>query len=152
MATGEGSETIYMVTRGDHVNGGCCFDYGNAETDNDDDGKGTMEALYFGTSNGWGRGQGNGPGSWRTLRMGCGPATRRSAKSDPSRSVGHRHGQGSTGRLCAQGWRCPGGTLLKLYEGKRPVGYDTMKKQGAIILGTGGDNSCHAVSTFYEAP
>ena len=32
-----------------------------AETDNDDDGKGTMEALYFGTSKGWGHGQGNGP-------------------------------------------------------------------------------------------
>ena len=46
---------------GDHVNGGCCFDYGNAETDNLDDGKGTMEALYFGTSKGWGHGQGPGP-------------------------------------------------------------------------------------------
>ena len=43
VATGERAETIYMVTRGDHYNGGCCFDYGNAETDNNDDGKGTME-------------------------------------------------------------------------------------------------------------
>ena len=34
------------MTRGDHYNAGCCFDYGNAETDNDDDGRGTMEALY----------------------------------------------------------------------------------------------------------
>ena len=25
-----------------------------------------------------------------------------------------------------------------------------MRKQGAIILGIGGDNSCHAVGTFYE--
>ena len=40
VATGEMEETMYMVTRGDHVNGGCCFDYGNAETNNDDDGKG----------------------------------------------------------------------------------------------------------------
>jgi hypothetical protein len=31
VATGETEETIYMVTRGDHVNSGCCFDYGNAE-------------------------------------------------------------------------------------------------------------------------
>ena len=56
-----------MVTRGDHVNGGCCFDYGNAETDNDDDGRGTMEALYFGT---WGdRGKGKGP--WVMADMEC---------------------------------------------------------------------------------
>ena len=26
VATGEGEETMYMVTRGDHVNAGCCFD------------------------------------------------------------------------------------------------------------------------------
>ena len=56
-----------MVTRGDHVNGGCCFDYGNAETDNDDDGRGTMEALYFGT---WGdRGKGKGP--WVMADLEC---------------------------------------------------------------------------------
>ena len=60
----------YMVTRGDHFNGGCCFDYGNAETDNLDDGKGTMEALYFGDSKGWGTGRAMGPGSWPTSRMG----------------------------------------------------------------------------------
>ena len=30
---------------------------GNAETDDLDDGKGTMEALYFGTSTGWAHGQ-----------------------------------------------------------------------------------------------
>ena len=56
-----------MVTRGDHVNGGCCYDYGNAETDNDDDGRGTMEALYFGT---WGdRGKGKGP--WVMADLEC---------------------------------------------------------------------------------
>lgn len=71
VATGEMEQTIYMVTSGDHVNGGC--DYGNAETDNNDDGKGTMEALYFGTSSGWGHGQGKGP--W--VMAECGQAARR---------------------------------------------------------------------------
>ena len=42
VATGEMEQSIYMVTRGDHVNAGCCFDYGNAESDNNDDGQGTM--------------------------------------------------------------------------------------------------------------
>ena len=30
----------------------CCFDYGNAETNNLDDGAGTMEAVYFGSAKG----------------------------------------------------------------------------------------------------
>ena len=66
-----------MVTSGRHYNDGCCFDYGNAEVDNNDDkagtgarvrvcvhclprssrGAGTMEAIYFGNSSGWGHGQ-----------------------------------------------------------------------------------------------
>jgi hypothetical protein len=43
------------------------------------------------------------------------------------------------------------GTLKTMYEGARPAnGYDPMKKEGAIILGTGGDNSWAAVGTFFE--
>ena len=38
-----------MVTSGTHVDGGCCFDYGNAETNNDDNGNGHMDAINFGT-------------------------------------------------------------------------------------------------------
>ena len=49
VATGNAEETMYMVTSGTHVNGGCCFDYGNAETNNLDTGAGSMEAIYFGT-------------------------------------------------------------------------------------------------------
>ena len=44
VAKGNEEESIYMVTSGEHVNGGCCFDFGNAEVDNHDDGVGTMEA------------------------------------------------------------------------------------------------------------
>ena len=49
VATGNDAEVIYMVTSGVHYNGGCCFDYGNAEVNNHDDGAGTMEAVYFGS-------------------------------------------------------------------------------------------------------
>ena len=45
IARGDESETMYMVTAGKHYNSGCCFDYGNAETDAHDHGKGTMEVL-----------------------------------------------------------------------------------------------------------
>jgi len=55
--------TYYMVTSGTHVNDGCCFDYGNAESNNHDDGAGTMEAVYFGTCKIWGRGDGE-VGPW----------------------------------------------------------------------------------------
>ena len=42
IATGNEEETIYMVTSGKYYNNRCCFDYGNAEIDNMDDGDGTM--------------------------------------------------------------------------------------------------------------
>jgi hypothetical protein len=41
-------------------------------------------------------------------------------------------------------------TLRTVYDGHRPKGYERMKKEGAIILGTGGDNSAWAAGTFYE--
>ena len=52
---------MYAIFDGTHVNGGCCFDYGNAERNSRNNGNGTMEAIYFGTSRVWGTGTGNGP-------------------------------------------------------------------------------------------
>src|SRR5260221_3767746 len=49
IATGSGSQGVYMVAAGGHVNSGCCFDYGNAETNSRDNGNGHMGAGYFGT-------------------------------------------------------------------------------------------------------
>ena len=37
-----------------------------------------------------------------------------------------------------------------MYDGARPNGYAPMKKQGAIILGIGGDNSNTAGGEFFE--
>src|SRR3954464_12664458 len=44
------------------------------------------------------------------------------------------------------------GGLSTYYDGVRPnaSGYNPMKKEGAIILGIGGDNSVGASGTFYE--
>ncbi|HVU69969.1 MAG TPA: arabinofuranosidase catalytic domain-containing protein, partial [Ktedonobacteraceae bacterium] len=42
IATGDNPEGEYAVFDGTHFNGGCCFDYGNAETNARDDGNGTM--------------------------------------------------------------------------------------------------------------
>merc|ERR1719158_2213700 len=151
VATGETEQTMYMVTRGDHVNAGCCFDYGNAETNNLDDGQGTMEALYFGTSKGWGHGQGDGPWVMADLENGLWAGNERAA---PAPSVKYQYvtamAKGKKGGFALKGGNAQAGALQTLHEGARPAGYETMKKQGAIILGTGGDNSCSAVGTFYE--
>jgi hypothetical protein len=37
-------ESMYMVTSADNVNGGCCFDFGNAEKNNDNNGNGHLDA------------------------------------------------------------------------------------------------------------
>ena len=58
--------------------------------------------------------------------------------------------KGEKGRFALKGGSAQAGPLSTLYEGARPSGYGEMKKQGAIILGIGGDDSCNAVGTFYE--
>ena len=58
--------------------------------------------------------------------------------------------KGKKGGFALKGGNAQEGGLQKLHEGGRPPGYATMKLQGAIILGIGGDASCGAVGTFYE--
>ena len=64
LAKGDEPESMYMVTSQKDLVNGCCFDYGNAETTSNDDGNGTMEALYFGAGVVWGTGYGGKPGPW----------------------------------------------------------------------------------------
>src|SRR5205807_2109261 len=52
IATGDQAQGMYAIFDGTHYNGGCCFDYGNAETSNNDTGNGHMEAIYFGNIKG----------------------------------------------------------------------------------------------------
>ena len=244
IAKGDEAETIYMVTNGKHYNDRCCFDYGNAETNNLDDGAGTMEALYFGNAKGGLNHGGAGNGPWImadmenalwganveqsneesishefvTAMIKCdsahippvpsppptkpGPSNitkghdicpgsgdlsnfvttdadkcnvacygnqdctayvltrgRCFLKSCLSPVVVSRHailGQLPSRQTSRSGhWEIKGGNAqagkLKTYwSGPRAPGYSPMKKQGAIILGIGGDNSDGAVGTFYE--
>ena len=61
-AVDDQAEGQYWVINGQHFNSGCCFDYGNAETDSRDDDNGTMETAYFGNATAWYHG--NPPGPW----------------------------------------------------------------------------------------
>ena len=153
VATGDAPETEYMVTSGTYYNGGCCFDYGNAETNNDDDLAGTMEAVYFGNSTGWGKGAGNGPWVMADLENGlfAGSSFAANAKDTPLTSAYvTAMVKGRSGGFGLKGGNAQSGTLTTIYDGARPSGYDPMKKQGAIILGIGGDNSNSAQGNFFE--
>ena len=71
------------------------------------------------------------------------------------------HLKGRTDGFALKGGDATKGTLATMYDGLRPDpklaccvkppwSYQPMLKQGAIILGTGGDNSNHAEGNFYE--
>jgi len=154
LATGDEPEAIYMVASGKHQNSWCCFDYGNAETNNKDDGPATMEALYFGSSTQWGRGSGSGPWVMADLEDGiyAGGSTAAPATNTPliaAYITGMLKGP-SGNRFVLKGADAQSGGLATKYDGSRPAGYSPQKKQGAIILGVGGDNSHAGEGTFYE--
>ena len=59
--------------------------------------------------------------------------------------------KGDTGNHWAiKGGDAQGGQLRTMFDGRRPPGYHPMRKQGAVLLGIGGDNSDGATGTFYE--
>lgn len=60
--------------------------------------------------------------------------------------------KGGPGRWAIKGGNSVSGALSTYYNGSRPnaSGYNPMSKEGAIILGIGGDNSVGGQGTFYE--
>ncbi len=154
-ATGDNAEGEYAIFDGTHFNGGCCFDYGNAEKNSNDDGNGTMEAIYFGNIRVWGYGSGNGPWIMADLENGLFSGVNQHLNSnDPSVSYRYLTAMvdGGPNHWSIKGGNAQSGNISTFYDGVRPnvSGYNPMRKQGAIILGTGGDNSDGAQGTFYE--
>jgi len=153
IVTGNNSESEYAIFDGTHFNGGCCFDYGNAETNNNDDGAGTMEAIYFGNIKVWGFGSGNGPWIMADMENGLFSGTAVHLNSnDPTTNFRFTTAmiEGGQNQCAILGGNAQSGGLATDFSGVRPSGYNPMKKQGAIILGIGGDNSKGADGTFYE--
>jgi non-reducing end alpha-L-arabinofuranosidase len=154
-ASGDQAQGMYAIFNGTHFNGGCCFDYGNAERNSRDNGNGTMEAIYFGSSRTWGTGTGNGPWIMADLENGLFSGVNAGFNSnDPT--INHRFltaiVKGGPNRWSIRGGNAQSGGLSTFYNGTRPnvAGYNPMRKEGAIILGIGGDNSIGATGTFYE--
>ena len=161
-AVDDQAEGQYWVISGHHYNSGCCFDYGNAETDSRDDGDGTMETTYFGNQPAWYHGEA--PGPWimtdqENNLVGC-------VNDDPNdkfceglETITWRFvtatADGEPHHWRSMGGNAQEGALKVYYDGGRirneRNSYDPMRKQGAILLGNGGDNSNGSSGTFYEA-
>ena len=157
-AVDDQAEGQYWVINGLHFNNGCCFDYGNAEIDSRDDDNGTMETAYFGNNAGpWFHGIL--PGPWietdqENNLAGC-------ANADGSKYCANlptvtwrfvtAMAKGEPHHWTTLGGDAQQGALSVMFDGPRINStYDPMRKQGAILLGNGGDNSNQSQGTFYE--
>ena len=144
VATGGQAEGVYMVTSGRHFNGGCCFDFGNAEVNNLDNGAGHMDAI----------------------NIICGSSCSNPAVGlDMENGIYGMTGVGNadTAFVTAMGAN-DGQSTFAIYEGNAQSGglnttgtiplpgggYTPMSLEGAIILGIGGDNSITSVGSFFE--
>ena len=164
VATGDQEEAMYMVVDGHHYNDKCCYNYGNVETTGNDDGPGTMEAVYFGSDVEWG-GYGQGKGPWVAADLEDGVF-----KGD---DAGYLWGKTHTtpwptaysfvadfvtamlkgpndGTFKLKGADAQLEKLTTVWDGKRKRGYSPRKLQGAIVLGNGGDGSDGGAGTFFE--
>ncbi|WP_405624494.1 alpha-L-arabinofuranosidase B [Streptomyces sp. NBC_01396] len=156
--TGSSPEGAYMITSGTHVNNGCCFDYGNTETDHHADGNGAMDAINFGTECWFGGCSGTGPWVQADLENGLftggSKAWNPSQVSETSHFVTAMLRNNGTTQMALKGANAQSGSLTQFYSGALPTGYNPMHKQGAIILGSGGDccqtNRNASAGTFYE--
>jgi hypothetical protein len=156
-AVDDQAEGQYWVINGLHFNSGCCFDYGNAEIDSRDDDNGTMETAYYGNATPWYHGVP--PGPWimtdqENNLAGC-------ANPDGSRDCANvptitwrfvtAMAKGEPHHWTTLGGDAQRSALSVMFDGPRiDSTYDPMRKQGAILLGNGGDNSNSSQGTFYE--
>jgi non-reducing end alpha-L-arabinofuranosidase len=159
MPLGSSPQGVYMVTSGTHYNAGCCYDYGNGETSRTYVAGPTMDAVNFSGSPAiWGSGAGDGPWIMADLEGGVfSGATTGNNPNNPSQTAKYvtaiEKNNGTTA-FALRGGDATSGKLGTYYSGALPAGKNPMKKQGSIILGSGGDccysNTNASYGTFYE--
>ena len=135
-------EGVYMVTSALHLNSKCCFDLGNAETNNLDNDAGHMDAINIMCHGNpcrpdAGLDMENGIYGHPPVPAGTSFVTDMGA-NDGQHSYAIYQGNAQSGSLTSTG-------IIPL-----PKGYQPMKQEGAILLGTGGDNSNWASGYFFE--
>src|SRR5690606_28011635 len=149
---------VYMVTSGEHYNGGCCYNYGNGQTSRTYEGGPTMDSVYFGNCTIWGTGVGDGP--WVMADMedgivsGSGTGQNPNLESLPFPYVTAMEKNNGTTEFAIRGADATNPTLNTYYKGALPPGKNPMRKEGAVLLGAGGDccysNNNASEGTFYE--
>jgi hypothetical protein len=168
VAVGAEPESVYAVFGGTYTGSDCCFDFGNSEIHGTDDGNGTMDALNF-SRDCWDQcGPAAGPWVEADLENGMFMTGETTSNPDfPTAFIGGSFESGD-GFCCAatsrnlampypfvtamltnpgsktfeiQGASATTGGLTTFYNGPTPPGngYSPMRKEGAIILGSGGD-------------
>jgi len=174
VATGDEAEAEYSVFDAKTYGQWCCFDYGNAEIDGIDEGNATMEAISWAADTQFGQsGGGSGPWIGADLENGMfegyenGSAKVASNTSVTGMSYVTAMLKGLSAKDCPTGLTSSGCFALKggnsqsgklewkfsastSNYGARPPGYSPQKKQGAIILGTGGDGSNTGTGIWFE--
>lgn len=165
VATGNQAESMYAIVDGKRYSNQCCFDYGNAEKSGNDDGNGTMEAIYWGTDVGWGGyGQGSGPWIAADLENGMFKGNAGGWQYGDTHKTPWPTAKSVVANFATLVLKGPSdntfkikagdsqkGTLTTMWDGSRPSpGYSPKKLDGAIVLGTGGDGSPGGTGTFYE--
>ncbi len=174
IATGDQAEAMYSVLDGKTYGDWCCFDYGNSELPGIDDGNATMEAIYWGADTQFGQ-SGGGSGPWVAADLengmyeGYENGSSKVASNTSVTGFGYVTAmlKGLSAKDCPTGLTSSGCFALKaanaasgklafkfnadtMNYGARPPGYSPQKKEGAIILGTGGDGLNTGTGIWFE--
>jgi len=151
--TGSESQTEYFVVQGLYYNGGCCYDYGNMENTVHDNGSGTMDALYFGSSTGWTTGAGPGPWGMADMENNLFAGPNKNNPGNPTTLENLvmvlSKTNGTTSWALKVG-DASAGPLNTYYSGNLPNGYSPLHQQGGLSLGEGGDGSNRGSGAFFE--
>jgi non-reducing end alpha-L-arabinofuranosidase len=156
LPTGAQPDGLYAVMSSNITSNQCCFDFGQGETNDSDDGNATMNAIYYGTDC-W-TGNCTGPGPWVGADIENGMYFSNTGNNPPAYPSENgtflsawEENNGGTNMTLQYGNAQSGG-LIQTYSGALPSGgYDPMKIQSSIELGTGGDNTALGDGEFYEA-
>jgi hypothetical protein len=152
---GSQAQGAYMVTSGTHVDDLCCFDFGNAETSGTDNGNGHMDAINFGTECWFMPCTGSGPWDQADMENGLfagGNGSDPGNQGNSSTFVTAMLKNNGTTTYALKDANAQSGSLTTEYNGPLPDigGYTPMHQEGAVILGTGGDNSNESDGSFFE--
>src|SRR5580693_7037748 len=152
---GSQAQGAYMVTSGTHVDALCCYDFGNAETSGTDNGNGHMDAINFGTECWFTPCSGSGPWVQADMENGLfagGNGSDPGNQGNSSTFVTAMLKNNGTTTYAIKDAIAQSGALTTEYSGPlADIGvYTPMHQEGAVILGTGGDNSNESDGSFFE--